>query len=76
MNGTALNVRRVLSFTRTLVGVRDLVDQFDVVKFDDQGVYVESKDGKVSTRIGAPTENRLYSFDSKALTRHAEATGG
>jgi len=69
--GALKDVRRVMSFTRTLVSVRDLVDQFDVVRFDIDGVHVQSPDGKVSTCIGKPTENRLYGFNGKALSEHA-----
>ena len=71
--GALKDVRRVMSFTRTLVSVRDLVDQFDVVKFDRDGVHVQSMDGQVSTCIGKPTENRLYGFNGKALSEHAGA---
>ena len=71
--GALKNARRVLSFTRTLVSVRDLVDQFHKVIFDGDGVLVESVDGRTRTRIGVPTSNRLYSFDGEALTRHAAA---
>ena len=71
--GALRNVRRVLSFTRTLVSVRDLVDQFSRVVFDNDGVTVESEDGRTRTRIGEPTHNRLYSFDGDALKRHATA---
>ena len=69
--GALRDVRRVMSFTRTLVSVRDLVDQFDSVTFDKHGVHVESADGRVSTCIGRPTENRLYGFNGDALARHA-----
>ena len=71
--GALKNVRRVSSFTRTLVSVRDLVDQFHRVIFDGDGVLVESADGQIRTRIGLPTPNRLYSFDGSALSRHAAA---
>ena len=71
--GALQDARRVLSFTRTLVSVRDLVDQFHKVVFDGDGVLVESEDGRIRTRIGLPTSNRLYPFDGKALSRHAAA---
>ena len=69
--GPLKNVRRVMSFTRTLVSVRDLVDQFHRVVFDSRGVAVESETGDVRTLIGLPMRNRLYSFDGSALARHA-----
>ena len=71
--GALREVRRVRSFTRMLVGVRDLVDQFHVIRFDRDGVHVETQDGKIRTRIGRPTANRLYSFNGAALARHARA---
>jgi hypothetical protein len=74
--GALRNVRRVRSFTRTLVGVRDLVDQFHEVRFNRDGVHVVSKDGHVATKIGDPTRNRLYSFDGSALSKHARRLGG
>ena len=70
--GALENVRRVNSFTRTLVSVRDLVEQFHRVIFDDDGVSVESPDG-IRTLIGRPMRNRLYSYDGDALSRHAVA---
>ena len=71
--GALKNVRRVNSFTRTLVSVRDLVEQFHRVIFDADGVSVESPDGGIRTLIGRPMRNRLYSYDGDALSRHAVA---
>ena len=71
--GALKNVRRVNSFTRTLVSVRDLVEQFHRVIFDADGVSVESPDGGIRTLIGRPMRNRLYSYDGDALSQHAVA---
>merc|ERR1712185_726340 len=38
--GPLRNVQRVNSFTRTLVSVADLVEQFGVVMFDSSGTYL------------------------------------
>ena len=73
--GALKDVRRALWFTRTLVSVRDLVNQFHKVVFDGDGVLVESADVRVRTRIGLPTTNGLYSSDGAALSRHATAVG-
>ena len=67
-----------MSFSRTLVGAMDLVDQFDEVRFNWKGVHVvtQTPSGKeVATRIGSPTLNRLFSFDGDALRRHAAKLG-
>ena len=67
-------IRRVNSFGRPLVSARYLVDKFDEVRFDRRGVHLVSKrpDGKLqSTRIGEPTDNKLYTCDLRALSRHA-----
>ena len=71
--------QRVNSFTRTLVSVTDLVDQFEAVRFDKSGAHVETKgpDGRVvSTLIGRPTASRLFGFDDVALSRHARKIRG
>ena len=65
---------------QVLVSVRDLVEQFGPVVFDEFGVYVNGTNGgadsgKGRTRIGAPTVNRLYRFDYRALCQHARARG-
>ena len=76
--GALRNARRVTSFNRTLVGAMDLVDQFGEVRFNRAGVHVVTQptDGKkVITRIGCPTLNRLFSFDSDSLGRHAAKLG-
>ena len=72
--GPLQGVRKVNSFQRTLVSVRDLVEQFGSVRFDDQGVHLVTDSGK-STRIGATLPNRLYSFDLDALARHVGGFG-
>ena len=77
--GVLRGVQRVNSFTRTLVSVTDLVDQFEAVRFDKSGAHVETKgsDGRiVSTLIGRPTASRLFGFDDAALSRHARKLGG
>ena len=65
---------KVNSFTRTLIGVRDLADQFGGVYFDSKHVYVVSKkdDKVISTKIGEATKARLYSFDLEALEKHVK----
>ena len=68
--GALKDVRRVASFTRTLVSVRDLVEQFGSVRFDETGAHIVDPSGEVSTCIGRPTCNRLYSFDGAALMEH------
>ena len=77
--GVLRDVQRVNSFTRTLVSVQDLVDQFEAVRFDKRGAHVRTKGpgGRiVSTLIGRPTASRLFGFDDAALGRHAEKLGG
>ena len=68
--GPLLNAQKVPGFTRVLVSVLDLAEQFGVVTFDTKGVYVAS--GAVVTQIGAVTPSRLYSFDLSALRRHVQ----
>jgi hypothetical protein len=65
---------KVNSFTRTLIGVRDLADQFGGVYFDSKHVHVVSKkdDKVISTKIGEATKARLYSFDLEALEKHVK----
>ena len=72
--GSLRNVQKVNSFTRTLVSVADLVEQFGVVMFDTSGAYLGSKyRGKtLITKIGSSTPDRLYRFDQPALERHVE----
>ena len=69
--------RKVRSFPRTLVSVRDLVDRFGSVYFDDKGVHVISpltNTGEyMSTTIGLPTQSRLYSFDLDKLVEHSRS---
>ena len=70
--GAITTARKVRSFTRNLVSVSDLTDQFGVVQFDRDGVFVDSGSGNL-TRIGSRTVDRLYSFDADALSRHARS---
>ena len=87
--GPIWGAKKVPSFARTLVSVRDLVEQFGTVVFDKEGVHVVSIDkegelreclrsrrGSVSTTIGAPTKQRLCSFDIEALVDHTQWVGG
>ena len=60
------------SFTRTLVSVADLVEQFGVVIFDEKGAHVGTNwgDEAVITQIGQSTSDRLHKYDGRALERH------
>ena len=71
--GPLQNAQKVPGFTRVLVSVLDLAEQFGGVRFDVDGVYVVS--GSVETKIGSVTPARLYSFDLLALQRHVERVG-
>jgi hypothetical protein len=71
--GPLRNAQKVPGFTRVLVSVLDLAEQFGGVRFDVDGVYVVS--GSVETKIGSVTASRLYSFDLLALQRHVERLG-
>ena len=78
--GPLAGAKRVDNLKQVLVSVRDLVEQFGPVVFDEFGVYVNGTNGgadsgKGRTRIGAPTVNRLYRFDYRALCQHARARG-
>ena len=55
------------------MSVLDLAEQFGVVRFDTEGVYVVS--GDVRSKIGTVTPSRLYSFDLSALQQHAQRVG-
>ena len=68
-----LSAKKVNSFERTLVSVRDLVDLYGGVLFNSSGVHVVSESAArqtISTQIGEATTARLYSFDLPALERH------
>ena len=72
--GPLKGVRRVTSFQRTLVSVKDLVEQFGPVLFNRDGVYLASRgmeNKSFITKIGSCTPERLYSFDISALTTHS-----
>ena len=69
--GPLTGAQKVGSFTRTLVSVSDLTEQFGVVIFDKNAVHVGSEDGALITKIGDLTPQRLYSFDLDALEGHA-----
>ena len=61
------------SFQRTLFSVKDLVEQFGPVLFNNGGVYLASrgtKDESSINKIGSCTPERLYTFDVSALTSH------
>jgi hypothetical protein len=71
--GPMKGVRQVSSFQRTLVSVKDLVEQFGPVLFNNDGVYLASRgtQGKsFISKIGSCTPERLYTFDVAALTEH------
>ena len=66
-------VRQVSSFQRTLVSVKDLVEQFGPVLFNNDGVYLASRGTKGKSfisEIGSCTPERLCTFDVAALTEH------
>ena len=67
-----LVARKVSSFPRTLVSVRDLVEALGAVTFDVDGVFATTSIGEKTTRskIGEPLKSRLYSFDLPAVVRH------
>ena len=71
--GPLKNVQKVNSFTRTLVSVADLVEQFGVVMFDRTGAYLSSCRGKEAfiSKIGSYTGDRLFRFDQSSLAKHA-----
>ena len=71
--GPLKGVRQVSSFQRTLVSVKDLVEQFGPVLFNNEGVYLASrgtKDQSFITKIGSCTPERFCTFDVSALTSH------
>ena len=70
--GSMRHVQKVPGFTRTLVSVRDLADQFAGVYFDKGHVYLVPECAMTNIpmhRIGDATANRLYTFNIKALDR-------
>ena len=71
--GPLRDVQKVNSFTRTLVSVADLVEQFGIVMFDRTGTYLGScwGDEALISKIGSYTGDRLYRFDQSSLTKHA-----
>ena len=76
--GPLVGAQRVNGFRRTLVSVRDVVDQFGEVAFDADGVRVTTpmrSGSALTTRIGSALESRLYSFDVAALQNHADRMG-
>jgi hypothetical protein len=72
--GPLSQVRKVNSFTRTLISVGDLADQFGGVYFDSNGSHVisEASTGWVATKIGRRNPSRLYTFDVESLIKHKE----
>ena len=72
--GPLARVKKVNSFSRTLVSVADLVEQYGGLYFDKLGAHVVSEDASgdtIVTTIGTLTKSRLYSFDLASLSRHA-----
>jgi hypothetical protein len=67
-----LMARKVKSFDRTLISVRDLVDKYGGVYFDDEGVHLITNLGEdlVCSTIGAANDQRLYGFDLTGLQEH------
>ena len=76
-------VRKVESFPRPLVSVRKLVAKYGSVVFNDAGVHVKTPcgggkrclAGVRTTKIGELGSDMLYSFDLRALARHARCAG-
>ena len=64
--------RKVKSFDRTLISVRDLVDKYGGVYFDTDSVHLITHigDDLVCSTIGAANSQRLCSFDLKGLQDH------
>ena len=67
-----LMARKVKSFDRTLISVRDLVDKYGGVFFDTEGVHLTTHigDDLVCSNIGAANSQRLCGFDLKGLQGH------
>ena len=67
-----LVARKVSSFPRALISVRDLVDALGAIMFNEEGVHaLTTMENDVAvTRIGVPLESRLYSFDLPAVIQH------
>ena len=70
--GPLKGAKRVNTFTRPLISVGELTEQFGGVLFDRGHVYVVSRCGEttISTCIGKRNEARLYTFDVQALAEH------
>ena len=84
--GPLTNVKKVRSFPRSLISVRDIVEKFGGVYFDGRGVHVVTLGDGVSigdltggdgikcvTEIGQTTPARLYSFDIDQLEAHRQS---
>ena len=52
-------------------GFTGVVKGSNRASFDEEGAHIIDPSGEVSTRIGRPTCNRLYSFDGAALMEHS-----
>ena len=67
-----LIARKVRSFDRTLISVRDLVDKYGGVYFDEEGVHLITNIGEdlICSTIGAANAQRLYGFDVTGLQYH------
>ena len=74
--GSITSARRVSSFPRNLISVSDIIEQFGFVVFDREGAFVislsPSGHERLTTRIADRTDDRLFAFDSDALSEHAE----
>ena len=64
-----LMARNVRSFDRTLISVRDLVDKYGGVYFDDEGAHLITHIGEdlICSTIGAANAQRLCGFDLSGL---------
>ena len=67
-----LRARKVGSFERPLISVRDLVDALGEIRFTRNGVvaHTVTKGGPVSSMIGGLADSRLYSFDMAETVEH------
>ena len=67
-----LMARKVKSFDRTLISVRDLVDKYGGVYFDEEGVHLITHLGEdlICSTIGAANAQRLYGFNLTGLQDH------
>ena len=67
-----LRARKVECFPRPLVSVMDLVEAVGSIRFNGEGVYAVTRTtgGCVESKIGKPTDSRLFDFDMLGLIEH------